>query len=118
MTTLSFLSRITSSSNSFHPMTEASIRTWWTGLVFKPHWTCSWNSFRLYAMLPPVPPRVNEGRMMAGKSTRSMIASASSIDLAYPLSGTSRPILVMASLNRSRSSAFLMVSSVAPISCT
>ncbi len=47
MTTLSFRSRITSSSNSFQPMTEASIRTWWTGLKLSPHWTCSSNSSRL-----------------------------------------------------------------------
>ena len=32
MTTLSLGSRITSSSNSFQPMTDSSTRTWWTGL--------------------------------------------------------------------------------------
>ena len=47
MTTLSLRSRITSSSNSFQPITDSSIRTWRTGLRLSPHWTCSSYSSRL-----------------------------------------------------------------------
>ncbi len=37
MTTLSFRSRITSSSNSFHPITDSSTSTCWSGLCWSPH---------------------------------------------------------------------------------
>ena len=37
MTTLSARSRITSSSNSFQPMTDSSTRTWPIGLCCRPH---------------------------------------------------------------------------------
>ena len=37
MTTLSFRSRITSSSNSFQPITDSSTSTCWSGLCWSPH---------------------------------------------------------------------------------
>ncbi len=66
MTTLSFRSRITSSSNSFHPMTLRSISTCRTGERSSPCRTTSSSSARLYAIPPPDPPRVYDGRTIAG----------------------------------------------------
>ena len=58
ITTLSRRSRITSSSNSFHPSTLCSISTWRTGDASSPRRTSSSSSAGLYAMPPPVPPSV------------------------------------------------------------
>ena len=44
MTTLSARSRITSSSNSFQPITDSSTRTCWTGLCCSPHLTAASSS--------------------------------------------------------------------------
>ena len=66
MTTLSSPSRITSSSNSFQPNTERSMSTERVGERSRARSMRVVNSSRLYAMPPPVPPRVNDGRMMAG----------------------------------------------------
>ncbi len=65
-TTLSRPSRITSSSNSFHPNTDRSTNAVPTGDSESPRSSSSAYSSRLYPTPPPVPPRVNEGRMMAG----------------------------------------------------
>jgi hypothetical protein len=66
ITTLSELSRITSSSNSFHPMTLRSTNTDATGESSSPRRISSSYSSLLYAIPPPVPPSVNDGRQMAG----------------------------------------------------
>ncbi len=58
ITTLSAPSRITSSSNSFQPMTLCSISTECTGESSSARRTIVSNSSRLYAMPPPVPPSV------------------------------------------------------------
>ncbi len=52
-TALSLASRITSSSNSFQPMTLSSSSTVCAGLFCRPISTCSSNSSRLYATAPP-----------------------------------------------------------------
>ncbi len=69
-------------------------------------------------MPPPTPPIVNDGRMMAGKPVSSTNASASSIERATPLRGTSTPTSFIAFLKRRRSSATLIASIDAPISLT
>ena len=66
ITTLSWRSRITSSSNSFHPMTDSSTSTCPTGLCWRPQRIAPSSSSGFQAMEPPVPPSVNDGRMMAG----------------------------------------------------
>ena len=66
ITTLSRPSRITSSSNSFQPSTPRSISVVCTGESSSARPTSSSNSSRLYAMPPPVPPSVKEGRITAG----------------------------------------------------
>jgi len=67
ITTLSARSRMTSSSNSFQPITDSSTSTWPAGLCCSPHLTAASSSSGLYAMDPPVPPSVKDGRMMRGK---------------------------------------------------
>ena len=67
ITTLSAPSRITSSSNSFQPMMLAldqHRRDRRQLEAARQHGRL--DSSRLYAMPPPVPPRVNDGRMIAG----------------------------------------------------
>ncbi len=66
MTTLSAPSRITSSSYSFHPMTLCSTSTESTGESSIARSTIVSKSATLYAMPPPVPPSVKEGRRIAG----------------------------------------------------
>ncbi len=117
-TKLSAQSRMTSSSNSFQPMTDSSTRISWTGLIDSPRCAISRNSSTLYAIPPPTPPRVKDGRMMLGNPSRSAASTASASDLAYALSGTSMSIERMASLNFSRSSATWIASIDAPISRT
>ncbi len=76
-------------------------------------------------MPPPVPPSVKLGRMTIGKPVppisavmRRCTASASSIECAMPLRAEPRPMLVIASLNFRRSSAFSIACSLAPIIST
>ncbi len=118
MTTLSFRSRMTSNSYSFQPITDSSIKTWLTGLMASAHSINRSNSSRLYAMFPPVPPIVKEGRMIAGNPTVSTMATASCRLCAVPLFGTRSPIRCMACLNASRSSALWIASADAPTRVT
>ena len=75
-------------------------------------------SSRLYAIPPPVPPMVKDGRMMAGRPMSSRQASAAASEPTWWERGVARPILVMASRNSSRSSALSMAAAVAPMSST
>ena len=118
ITTLSFRSRTTSSSYSFHPSTLSSSKHSCTGERSSPRARISINSSRLYAMPPPDPPSVKLGRITTGNPSFAAYSSPSrrlftSIDL-----GMSSPIFFIASLNSSRSSAFLIASSFAPINST
>ncbi len=117
-TQLSTRSRITSSSNSFHPAMDRSIRIWCTGLAARPSAATRANSARVSAVPVPAPPRMKLGRIMRGKPMRSPSAMASSRCVANPDAGTSRPISSMAVLNWSRSSAVAMATALAPISST
>ena len=113
MTTLSFRSRITSSSNSFQPITDSSISTSEVGDRSRPRRQISSYSSTLKAMPPPVPPRVNEGRITHGRPITSRQAAASARVWTTLLCGTSSPILIIASLNSCRSSALRMTSGLA-----
>ncbi len=66
ITTLSARSRMTSSSNSFQPITDSSTRIVPTGDICSPHRTARSRSSGVRAMEPPVPPSVKDGRMIAG----------------------------------------------------
>ena len=105
-TTLSARSRITSSSNSPHPITDSSSSTWPIGEASRPRATIRSNSSSLRAIPPPRPPSVKAGRTMHGRPT---LGSASTAplrwSLAISLRGIRRPAFVIASRNSSRSSA-------------
>jgi hypothetical protein len=118
MMQLSARSRTTSISYSFQPSTLSSISTSVVGDRSSPRSTISSNSSTLYAMPPPVPASVNDGRMMAGRPTSSSAAFASSSVCATWLRGLSRPMESMARLNFSRSSALSITSARAPIIST
>ncbi len=118
MIALSALSRTTSISNSFQPSTDSSMRTSLTGDLLNPFLTISSNSIRLKAMPPPSPPRVKDGRIIAGKPIASRDSSACSKLLTTCERGLSRPILSIALRKSSLSSAFSMALIVAPISST
>mmetsp|Transcript_9931 Transcript_9931/g.60645 ORF Transcript_9931/g.60645 Transcript_9931/m.60645 type:complete len:209 (-) Transcript_9931:506-1132(-) len=119
ITTLSARSLITSSSYSFQPSRDISINTWFVTDASIPRLTISSNSSWLYATPPPVPPRVNAGRMIMGKlPIFSATLCASSIVVAVPEDGVLSPMRAIASLKRSLSSALLMASSLAPMSST
>ena len=118
ITTLSFRSRITSSSYSFQPRSDCSTRTWFVRDALRPAETIVLSSSMLYAIPPPVPPSVKAGRMITGKPRMisSWIWRASSSVSAVPEAAIPRPRRSIACLNSSRSSATLIASSFAPIS--
>jgi len=66
MTALSAPSRITSSSNSFHPSTDSSTSTSLMGLAANPSAAARSNSSRVEASPVPPPPRTNDGRTITG----------------------------------------------------
>ena len=117
-TQLSARSRITSSSNSFHPSTDSSTRTSCTMESARPPAQISSNSSRFHATPPPWPPRVKEGRTTQGRPTSPRTLRASSRLRATPERGRSSPTAFIASLNSSRSSARRMTSTRAPSSST
>ena len=63
---LSAESRTTSISYSFQPSSDSSINSSLVGEASSPRSQISTNSSRLYAIPPPLPPIVNEGRIIAG----------------------------------------------------
>ena len=116
MTQLSALSRITSSSYSFHPTMEVSIRISRMGLASKPFEASFKNSSCVLAMPVPRPPKMYAGRIMMGKPISASTLCASSMLCATPLRGTDNPISIIACLNLSRSSAVAIASAFAPMS--
>ena len=119
ITALPALSRITSISNSFHPMSDSSISTSWLSEASRPRVTIAWNSSASCAMPPPVPPSVKPGRMMRGHEPISAAMDcASSSECALPDFGMSRPSSDIAALKRFRSSARAIASAFAPIIST
>ena len=113
------LSRITSISNSFQPMSDSSISTSWFSEASSPRDTIAANSSASCAMPPPVPPSVNPGRMMSGQEPiPRAISCASASEWALPDFGMSRPSSAIAALKRLRSSARAMASAFAPIIST
>ena len=63
---LSLESRTTSISYSFQPSKDSSIRSSFVGDASSPLSHIAINSSRLYPIPPPLPPIVNDGRMIAG----------------------------------------------------
>ena len=113
---LSALSRTTSISNSFQPISDSSISSSVVGDASRPRLQMVSNSSALYAIPPPVPPMVKDGRIMTGKPRVFCTAQDSSSVCATSERAEPRPILVMAALNLDRSSALSIASGEAPIS--
>ena len=115
---LSFLSRMTSISNSLHPMRDSSMRISCAGLISRARSARRPNSSLLFAIEPPIPPSVNEGLIIRGKGISSAIFQASSRLWAIPLLALSYPRDVMMSLKIPLSSAFSIASAEAPMTFT
>ena len=93
---------------------ERAIKTWVTGLRFRPFSAISANSFSLSAIPPPVPPMVNAGRMITGNPILSANSCASWTLLAMADSGTGSCNFCIRFLNNSRSSAWSMALNLVP----
>ena len=117
-TTLSCLSRISSSSYSFQPSTLSSMSTSCTGEAARPAPAMRVRSSSVWAMPEPRPPMVNDGRMTTGSPSSSMVARTSSIEWQTRERGVSPPALATISLNSWRSSPRRIASTSAPISST
>ena len=111
-TTLSFRSRITSSSNSPQPATDSSSSTWLMGLSRRPRATVASNSAGVWAKPPPCPPSVNAGRTTRGRRSCLVARAAAASDMlvAITLVGTRRPTSATVAAKSSRSSARRMAS--------
>ena len=116
ITPLSSASRITSNSNSFQPAIDSSIKISLTGLISRLRAARPASSSGFSANPLPPPPSVKDARTITGYPIASPRDIASSRVCATPARGTSRPALVMASLNPLRSSARWIASREAPIS--
>ncbi|CDE85484.1 putative uncharacterized protein ORF-c08_009 [Coraliomargarita sp. CAG:312] len=115
----SLQSRMTSISSSFHPSSDSSIRISPAGEALNPNAAIRSNSSRLYAIPPPVPPRVKLGRIIRGYFLcLSAQSRASFKEWTTMLKGTSSPIFIIDSLNFSLSSPFSIAFASAPISST
>ncbi len=115
---LSFLSLTTSISYSFQPRTDSSIRTSEVGDASIPFSTIFINSSLVYAIPPPVPPSVNDGRMITGKPSVSSASSPWDRSCASNDFGVFNPMSFIASLKSSLSSAISIASDDAPIIST
>ncbi|VVB97455.1 Uncharacterised protein [uncultured archaeon] len=115
---VSFLSRITSYSNSFHPMMLSSMSTWWILESSSPRPVIASSSSLVRAMPPPAPPRVYAGRIISGSPSSFISSSASSRLFTAFERGTFSPMLIIFFLNRSRSSESIMAWSGVPRSST
>ena len=114
-TALSAASRMSSSSNSFHPATDSSTRISVTGLMARLRAATRSSSGRSCANPLPPPPSVNEGRTMTGKPISSPSSRARSSERAVPARGVSSPARAIVSLKPLRSSARWIASRPAPI---
>ena len=110
-----FASRITSYSISFHPAMQRSTKTSPTRLKRRPFVKISTNSCSLWAIPPPLPPRVNAGRRTTGYPIVfvNLIPSCTLFTTCEAAHGS--PIFSIVSLNSRRSSALFMVSAVVPM---
>ncbi len=97
-TTLSLLSRMSSSSNSFHPRIDSSIRTFAVGEADRPPPAIRSRSSVVYARPDPSPPMVNDGRTTTGRPSSATVAWTSSIVWHTALRADSPPTLATMSL--------------------
>ena len=115
ITTLSAWSLNNSNSYSFHPNTAFSTNTSCIGDAFKPFSKAASNSLASCTNPPPVPPRVNDGRITNGKPITCANSFPSKKLLATLLGATAMPIFTINCLNNSLSSAVLIAATSTPI---
>ena len=118
ITTLSAVSRITSSSYSFQPMIDSSRSTSVVGLAARPDPAMRRRSFSSYAIPEPVPPMVKLGRTTMGQPRSADASKHSSRVWQTTERATSPPSSSTMCLNDSRFSPRLIASMLAPISST
>ncbi len=111
-------SRITSYSISFQPAIQRSTRTCPTRDRRSPFSRISSSSSWLWAMPPPLPPRVYAGRSTTGYPIVFVNATPSSTFSTTRDAAQGSPIFSIVSLNSCRSSAFRIVAAVVPRSFT
>ncbi len=116
ITTLSWRSRMSSSSYSFQPRTLSSMSTSVTGLSSSPNDAMRSSSSGVCAMPEPRPPMVNDGRMTTGSPSSATVSWTSSMEWHTALRGTPPPTARTMSLNFCRSSPRWMASMSAPMS--
>jgi len=104
MITLPKLSRNNSSSYSFQPMIDCSTNTSCVGEACKPLLRAASKSFGSLTKPPPVPPKVNEGRITKGKPVSCAISLPSKKERAVRPLQTPTPISSIFKRNFSRSS--------------
>ena len=101
-------SRSNSNSYSFQPMMLCSTKTSWTGEAMRPCWRALSNSSAVLTKPPPVPPKVNEGRITNGNPISCAISLPSRKDLAVRPLQTPAPSSSILRRNFSRSSVVSM----------
>ena len=107
-----------SNSNSFHPSTAFSTSTSCIGEAVKPLFSASSSSSFLNTMPPPVPPKVNDGRITNGNPISCANSFPSKNELAVLARQTGMPISIIHWRNFSLSSALSMALISTPISLT
>ena len=118
ITTLSFLSRSSSSSNSFHPSIAFSTNTSCMGDAVSPRSRAASSSSLCITMLPPVPPNVNEGLITIGRPISCANSLPSSNEFAVLACATGTPSSIIHLRNCSLSSALSIAFISTPISLT
>ena len=114
MTTLSFLSRSSSSSYSFQPIKALSIMTSWIGDASSPRLSISSKSSGLWIIPAPAPPSVKEALMTKGKPNSCAISFPFRKEVAAAWGGMPTPIFFIKSRNLSRFSVMWMASISTP----
>ena len=118
MIILSFLSRNSSSSYSFHPSSALSIITSWIGEISSPRLNAVSNSSSLWTKVAPAPPRVNEARTQSGNPNSWAVSLPRKNDLAILEGAIGISIVSMSWRNSSRSSVILIAAISTPTMAT
>ena len=115
ITTLSAWSLNNSNSYSFHPKTAFSTNTSCIGEAFNPFSNAASNSLASCTNPPPVPPKVNDGRITNGNPITCANSFPSKKLFATRLGATAIPIFTINCLNCSLSSAKSIAATSTPI---
>ena len=109
------LSRKSSNSYSFQPMMDCSTSTSCVGDACKPLFRAASKSLASCTKPPPVPPKVNDGRITRGKPVSCAISFPSRKERAVRPLQTPTPISIIFKRNFSRSSVVSIAAMSTPI---